>query len=58
MDLETTSGDLSAEQKRYLEGLMSGLQVARAGHGVGLAAGPETPGAASGREPVGPTRPG
>ncbi len=54
MDLETTSGDLSAEQKRYLEGLMSGLQVARAGHGVGLAAGPETPGAASGREPVGP----
>jgi ferredoxin-nitrite reductase len=49
MKLETTTADFSDEQKRYLEGFMSGLQVGR----VGLAGG----GAVSRKaaaEPVGP----
>jgi len=29
MKLETTTADFSDEQKRYLEGFMSGLQVGR-----------------------------
>src|SRR4051794_16840626 len=29
------SGDFSPEQKRYLEGFTSGLQIARAGRGAG-----------------------
>jgi ferredoxin-nitrite reductase len=29
------SGDFSPEQKRYLEGFTSGLQIARAGRGLG-----------------------
>jgi ferredoxin-nitrite reductase len=33
------SGDFSLEQKRYLEGFASGLQVSRAGRGAGLPAG-------------------
>jgi ferredoxin-nitrite reductase len=37
MKMETTaSADFSDEQKRYLEGFMSGLQVARVGRNVGL----------------------
>ncbi len=28
------SGDFSPEQKRYLEGFLSGLQIARAGRGL------------------------
>jgi ferredoxin-nitrite reductase len=36
------SGDFSPEQKRYLEGFLSGLQIARTGRG-GAAAGPATP---------------
>src|SRR5688500_18506630 len=39
------SGDLTSEQKRYLEGFASGLQISRAGRGGGAAAKPE---------PVGP----
>ena len=31
----TMSGDFSPEQKRYLEGFTSGLQIARAGRGLG-----------------------
>jgi ferredoxin-nitrite reductase len=54
MKLETTPADFSDEQKRYLEGFMSGLQVARTGRGVGLATGPAVPAAASDPEPVGP----
>ena len=54
MKLETTSADFSDEQKRYLEGFMSGLQVARVSRGVGLAAGPGAPSAASDPEPDGP----
>jgi ferredoxin-nitrite reductase len=51
MKLETTSADFSDEQKRYLEGFMSGLQVARVGRSVGGVTG------ATGKaepEPVGP----
>ena len=54
MKLETTSADFSDEQKRYLEGFMSGLQVARTGRGVGLATGSAAPAAASDPEPAGP----
>jgi ferredoxin-nitrite reductase len=54
MKLETTSADFSDEQKRYLEGFMSGLQVGRVSRGVGLAGGPAAPAAAADPEPVGP----
>jgi len=39
------SGDFSPEQKRYLEGFTSGLQIARAGRGIGkpAAGGPSGP---------------
>jgi len=40
MKLETTTADFSDEQKRYLEGFMSGLQVGRVGRGLGNGAGP------------------
>jgi ferredoxin-nitrite reductase len=53
MKLETTTADFSDEQKRYLEGFMSGLQVGRVGRSVGLAgAGAALDKAAP--EPVGP----
>ena len=47
------SGDFSPEQKRYLEGFTSGLQVGRAARGLpaGVAPGAPAPAAA---EPVGP----
>jgi ferredoxin-nitrite reductase len=52
MKLETpTPTDFSDEQKRYLEGFMSGLQVARVGRNVGLAG---AGGAAANTEPTGP----
>src|SRR6478735_1025022 len=51
MKLETTTADFSDEQKRYLEGFMSGLQVGRV-RGVGLASGGAAAKAAP--EPVGP----
>jgi ferredoxin-nitrite reductase len=54
MKLETTmTTDFSDEQKRYLEGFMSGLQVGRVGRGVGLAGGAATTAKAE-PEPVGP----
>ena len=43
MKLETTSADFSDEQKRYLEGFMSGLQVGRVGRSIGVAAGTGAP---------------
>jgi ferredoxin-nitrite reductase len=53
MKLETTTtADFSDEQKRYLEGFMSGLQVGRVGRGAGLAGGAAADKAAP--EPVGP----
>ena len=51
MKLETPTADFSDEQKRYLEGFMSGLQVGRVrGVGLGGAAVPEK----AAPEPVGP----
>src|SRR5450432_4022385 len=50
MKLETTTADFSDEQKRYLEGFMSGLQVGRVGR---LAGGGATAGNAN-AEPGGP----
>src|SRR3954452_9767805 len=37
MKIETLSIDFSDEQKRYLEGFTSGLQISRAGRGLGAA---------------------
>jgi ferredoxin-nitrite reductase len=51
MKLETTTADFSDEQKRYLEGFMSGLQVGRV-RGVGLGGGGAVEKPAP--EPVGP----
>ena len=54
MKLETTSADFSDEQKRYLEGFMSGLQVGRVGRNAGLTGGSAAPAAKADPEPVGP----
>jgi ferredoxin-nitrite reductase len=52
MKLETaTAADFSDEQKRYLEGFMSGLQVARVGRNLGVASGGQ---ANANAEPTGP----
>jgi ferredoxin-nitrite reductase len=48
MKIETLSIDFTDEQKRYLEGFTSGLQISRAGRGLGSAA------AKAGVEPNGP----
>ena len=53
MKLETTTADFSDEQKRYLEGFMSGLQVGRVGRAAGLAGAGAAPDKAA-PEPVGP----
>src|SRR6266481_4787582 len=50
MKLETTTADFSDEQKRYLEGFMSGLQVGR----VGRLAGGAVPAGKAAPEPIGP----
>jgi ferredoxin-nitrite reductase len=50
MKLETTTADFSDEQKRYLEGFMSGLQVSR----VGRLAGGAAPAVKADPEPIGP----
>jgi ferredoxin-nitrite reductase len=52
MKLETaTAADFSDEQKRYLEGFMSGLKVARVGRNLGVAGGGQ---ANANAEPTGP----
>jgi ferredoxin-nitrite reductase len=51
MKLETTTADFSDEQKRYLEGFMSGLQVGRVGRLAGSAA---APAGKTDPEPIGP----
>ena len=38
MKIETLSIDFTDEQKRYLEGFTSGLQISRAGRGLGSTA--------------------
>src|SRR4029079_13207044 len=48
---ETTSGDFEPEQKRYLEGFVAGLQIAKTAKGIGAPAA-DSPSAAS--EPIGP----
>src|ERR1700710_3006994 len=48
MKIETLSIDFTDEQKRYLEGFTSGLQISRAGRGLSSAA------AKSNAEPAGP----
>ena len=55
MKLETATAatDFSDEQKRYLEGFMSGLQVGRVGRGIGLGGGGAVP-EKSAPEPIGP----
>jgi ferredoxin-nitrite reductase len=50
IETPTNAGDFSDEQKRYLEGFMSGLQVARVGRNLGSAASPNKADA----EPTGP----
>ena len=52
---ETTAGDFESEQKRYLEGFVAGLQIAKTAKGL-AGAGGTTPGVAgaSAAEPVGP----
>jgi len=51
MKLETTTADFSDEQKRYLEGFMSGLQVGRVGRLAGSTA---VPAGKADPEPIGP----
>src|SRR4030081_2299025 len=48
MKIETLSIDFTDEQKRYLEGFTSGLQISRAGRGLGSGSGK------AGAEPTGP----
>jgi ferredoxin-nitrite reductase len=53
--LDTPNADFSDEQKRYLEGFMSGLQVGRVGRALGPAGGGSAPaGPSSEPEPIGP----
>jgi ferredoxin-nitrite reductase len=54
MKLESTSADFSDEQKRYLEGFMSGLQVGRVGRNAGIAGGAAAPAGKADPEPIGP----
>ncbi|MGH6738803.1 MAG: NirA family protein, partial [Bradyrhizobium sp.] len=51
IEAPTSAGDFSDEQKRYLEGFMSGIQIGRVGRGLaGAAPGGDKPSA----EPIGP----
>ena len=54
MKLETTSADFNDEQKRYLEGFMSGVQVGRVGRNAGLTSGSSAMAAEADSEPIGP----
>jgi ferredoxin-nitrite reductase len=54
MKLETTTADFSDEQKRYLEGFMSGVQIGRVGRSVALGGGPGAVESKAGPEPTGP----
>ena len=49
------SGDLELEQKRYLEGFMTGLQIAKSARAAnGLAGAASSPQGGRAGEPVGP----
>lgn len=54
MKLETTTADFSDEQKRYLEGFMSGVQIGRVGRGAALGGGPGAVESKIEPEPTGP----
>ena len=53
MKIESLSVDFTDEQKRYLEGFTTGLQVGRVGRGIGLAGG-TVPASKVEPEPIGP----
>src|SRR5437588_13037106 len=54
----SSSGEFDPEQKRYLEGFMSGLQIGRAARAVPVpAAGPSAPAGSPALEPTGPDAP-
>ena len=54
-DSETATGDFEPEQKRYLEGFVAGLQIAKTAKAVaGAAALPAAGAAPSAPEPIGP----
>jgi len=50
----TAAGDFEAEQKRYLEGFVAGLQIAKSAKGLAGAAEPGTAAPAAAPEPIGP----
>src|SRR5215472_1879475 len=51
---EDMAGDFEPEQKRYLEGFVAGLQIARTTSGMGARSGGGSAVASSGPEPTGP----
>jgi ferredoxin-nitrite reductase len=51
---DTAAGDFEPEQKRYLEGFVAGLQIAKTAKTLGGAATATLGAAASGAEPIGP----
>ena len=48
---ETTSGDFEPEQKRYLEGFVAGLQIAKTAKGIAASAADASP---ASKEAIGP----
>jgi ferredoxin-nitrite reductase len=48
------SGDFNPEQKRYLEGFVAGMQIARTARGLASPAGSESAGAVAAAPPMGP----
>ena len=48
---ETTSGDFEPEQKRYLEGFVAGLQIAKTAKGIAAPAADASP---ASKEAIGP----
>jgi len=53
-DSETAAGDFEPEQKRYLEGFVAGLQIAKTAKGLAGAGAPAPGAGAPAAEPVGP----
>lgn len=54
MKHDTMTGDFSVEQKRYLEGFTSGLQIGRASRAFNQSGSGAAPAAATPAEPIGP----
>src|SRR5262245_24313275 len=57
MDGEAMSGDFEPEQKRYLEGLAAGLQIAKAARGARAANGATATNGSAAPAPTGPDAP-